>query len=64
MTRRRDRNQQRPADLATAAALAYACPDCAATTELVQLSPGLAELTVHHDDTCPNYRAMTKGTQP
>lgn len=60
MTRRRERNQQRPADLATAYALAYRCPDCDADTQLVQLAPGVAELTVAHDPTCPRLRALTK----
>jgi len=55
---------QRPPDAATAYALAYRCPDCHADTELVQLAPGVAELTVHHDDTCPAYRTMTKGNRP
>lgn len=61
MTRRRERNRQRPADLATAYALAYRCPDCDADTEMHQLSPGIAELLVRHDATCPAYRTM-KGT--
>lgn len=62
MSNRRRRREQAQIDAAiTAAAMAYRCPDCDADTEMHQLSPGIAELLVRHDDTCPAYRTM-KGT--
>lgn len=32
------------------------CPDCAAYTDVVDVGRGVLVLTVHHDDTCPDYR--------
>lgn len=34
------------------------CPDCTATQELTQYSPGVMILEIRHDNTCPTYRAM------
>ncbi len=35
-----------------------ACPDCDATTELVDHGHGLWLLEIRHDDTCPTYRRL------
>lgn len=35
------------------------CDDCTAFQTMTQDGPGVYRLTVHHDDTCPSYRAMT-----
>lgn len=36
------------------------CPDCDAYQVITQEHPGVYVLTVHHDDTCPSYRTMTR----
>jgi hypothetical protein len=36
------------------------CPDCGAYQTMRQERPNVYTLTIHHDDTCPTYRAMTK----
>lgn len=33
-----------------------ACPDCDASTRLVEESPRIFRLTIMHDDTCPTWR--------
>ncbi len=38
------------------------CDDCHAYQTVEQQAPGVYVLLVHHDDTCPDYRAMrTRG---
>ena len=34
------------------------CDDCAAYQTLDEVEPGFLRLGVHHDDTCPTYRAI------
>lgn len=36
------------------------CPDCNANQTLTQdnSTPSLWHLTIHHDETCPNYKQM------
>lgn len=59
--RRRAARAQRATELPRQIADAYKCPDCNVDRRLVQDSPGVFVLRVLHDDTCPAYRAMTKG---
>ena len=33
------------------------CEDCSAYQTMTEVTPGVWSLTVHHDDTCPFYRA-------
>ena len=33
--------------------LAYHCPDCASTSQIVTVSPGVFVMQVAHDSTCP-----------
>jgi hypothetical protein len=35
-----------------------ACPDCDATTEMVEVTPRVFVLTVSHDPTCPTLHRM------
>lgn len=60
--RRRAARRDQGARLAQAVGDAHRCPDCAATTSLVEAVPGVYSLTVAHDATCPAYQAMTKET--
>lgn len=39
------------------------CGDCDAYQTMRRDRLGIFHLTVHHDDTCPAYRAMTGGTR-
>lgn len=39
------------------------CDDCTAYQTMTQDAPGVYRLTVHHDGTCPSYRAMTNRAQ-
>ncbi|MDP9431752.1 MAG: hypothetical protein M3P91_03275 [Actinomycetota bacterium] len=40
------------------------CDDCTAFQTVEQQASGVYVLLVHHDDTCPDYRAMcTRGTR-
>lgn len=34
------------------------CPDCDAYQTVEPVTEGVTLLTVHHDDTCPTWRAM------
>lgn len=36
------------------------CPDCNSEIDVQIVAPGIYRLTIRHDDTCPNYRAMKK----
>ena len=36
------------------------CGDCTAFQTLDRHDSGVYVLTVHHDDTCPTYRGMTR----
>ncbi len=45
-------------DIRPAPRLPGGCDDCAAYRTLEQHAPGVYVLLVHHDDTCPDYRAM------
>lgn len=33
------------------------CPDCDAHSRLIEHTPGIYTLEIHHDDTCPAWRA-------
>jgi hypothetical protein len=39
------------------------CPDCNAYQTLRRVAPRIYSLTIHHDDTCPSFLAMTKEQQ-
>lgn len=39
-----------------------ACPDCRADVELREAYPGIWNLNIAHDDTCPAYRAIRERT--
>jgi hypothetical protein len=40
------------------------CDDCTAFQTIEQQAPGVYVLLVHHDNTCPAYRAVpTRGTR-
>jgi len=62
MNRRQRRGTRRveatPAAQVRAFADAYRCPDCSASTELVNPSTNVYVLNVRHDTTCPSYAAM------
>lgn len=47
--------------LGEAGRLPGGCMDCAAHQTLTEVSPNVYVLHVHHDDTCPTYRAMREG---
>lgn len=38
-------------------AFRYECPDCTATTQLEEITPGVHTIVVLHDATCPTQRA-------
>ncbi len=40
------------------------CDDCTAYQTVEQQAPGVYLLTVHHDDTCPDYQAMRPRRNP
>ncbi len=40
------------------------CDDCTAYQTVEQHAPGVYVLLVHHDDTCPDYRAMRPRRTP
>jgi hypothetical protein len=39
------------------------CPDRAAYQTMTRVAARIYSLTVHHDDTCPSFLAMTKEKQ-
>lgn len=45
-------------DALTGRRLPGGCDDCTAYQTVQQQTPGVFLLTVHHDDSCPTYRAM------
>ncbi len=45
-------------DRLTGRRLPGGCDDCTAYQTVEQQAPGVYLLTVHHDPTCPDYRAM------
>ena len=50
-------------DALTSRRLPGGCDDCSAYQTVEQHGPRLYLLLVHHDDTCPTYRAMSaRGT--
>lgn len=34
------------------------CPDCIATRRSSEVAPGITQVVVEHDPTCPRFRAM------
>lgn len=47
-----------------AAALTHRCRECASETDLFADTYGIWHLQVRHDDTCPTYQEIQRGTQP
>ena len=48
-------------DALTGRRLPGGCDDCHAYQTVVRITDGYYRLNVHHDDTCPTYRAVLRG---
>lgn len=58
-----NRTERRAPVIVRAYARTVRCPDCNSETTLHQDASGVWRLTLHHDDTCPTFRAITRGTR-